>query len=78
MRWQQLRGKQMTIIKYLRQEKNLTQEQLENQSGVKRWKIALAEKGLFKLEVKDLQALVRVLGGNSNSLLNQVNFPEEE
>lgn len=68
----------MTVIKYLRQEKNLTQEQLENQSGVKRWKIALAEKGLFKLENNELKALVRVLGGNSNALLSQVNFPEEE
>ena len=58
----------MTELKFERLRQKKTQSQLEQESGVKRWKISLAECGLLRLSSHEVLALARVLGTKTDLL----------
>lgn len=60
----------MTKLKFLRLEQGKDQTQLEKDTGVKRWKISLAETGRFKLSEKDYEALSKFF--KTKNILDEV------
>jgi hypothetical protein len=47
----------MTQLKFLRLSREMTQSDLQNATQVPRWKISLAERGIFKLGKEELNKL---------------------
>jgi transcriptional regulator with XRE-family HTH domain len=62
----------MNRLKYLRLSHGMKQTELEDASGVRRWKLGLAESGKLQLEKDELEALAQVLCANPDELLRSV------
>jgi len=59
------------VIKRIREEKNMTQEELSNKSGVNRTTIIALESGKnVNVTVKTLKAIAEVLGKEVDELFN--------
>lgn len=64
----------MKILKYLRLNDGTTQCGLEKKSGIRRWKLALAENGHRILTEKEQQALGKIFNVDHSTLLTEIDL----
>lgn len=63
----------MSVIRYWRQEFNLTQNDLANATAVPKWKIQLAEQGVAVLSQIDVEQIAYILNFPANKIADLTN-----